>query len=510
MARYNIFISYRRAGTADKAEHLLSLLEKSGYKGQVSFDRENFDGTFDLEILKRIDRCRDFILVVGESTFANISMDEAYEYKRYAKCSVEEFDAIQRQLLSEGKSIDFVRFEIARAIEKGKNIVPVVLAASDRYDFDRIQLPEDISQIKRIQAVFYSDSKNFLFKSIIPTLIKRLKTPRLFILKIFLSVLLLIALAISGWYVWQYRAYVAALDKCRTISDYESLLDCKLPEGIRHQAITAMNELDKLRYSYVYTNNEDYGKKTYGEQCTDSLLVFWSDDLSYSQLSVIRGMFNNMMSISGGPFIMGSDDYNDIEGPSHKVTLTDGFYISKYEVTNSEWYAVMSDSVVFANDSCCPVVSVSWNQCQGFIRRLNEMVGINDWEFSLPTEAQWEYAAKGGESFIYSGSNDLAAVMDVNANHIKEVGRMVCNGYELYDMTGNVKEWCLDGGWRTYTKEPVTNPVEDINARKHIIRGGSFLSKDNIDFLRIVYRDTYSADDSAEDIGLRLVLIKKK
>ena len=159
MPRYKIFISYRRAGTADKAEHLFSLLEKSGYKGRVSFDRENFDGTFDLEILRRIDRCKDFILVVGESTFANISVDEAEAYKHYAKCSVEEFDVIQRKLLSEGRSIDFVRFEIARAIEKKKNIVPVVLAASDKFDFDRLQLPDDISQIKHFVGIILRESE---------------------------------------------------------------------------------------------------------------------------------------------------------------------------------------------------------------------------------------------------------------------------------------------------------------------------------------------------------------
>lgn len=510
MPHYKIFISYRRAGTADKAEHLLSLLEKSGYKGRVSFDRENFDGTFDLEILRRIDRCKDFILVVGESTFANISMDEAEAYKHYAKCSVEEFDVIQRKLLSEGRSIDFVRFEIARAIEKKKNIVPVVLAASDKFDFDRLQLPDDISQIKRIQAVFYTDSKNFLFKSVVPDVIRRLKTPRLIVVKLLLAAFVLLALIFSALYSWQYYACVTAFEKCRTVSDYESLLDGKLPDGIRKQAHEALNELNELRYNYVYTNNEAYGRNVYGENYTDSLMVFWSDDLSFNQLSVIRGIFNNMMSVPDGSFMMGTDNFMGIEGPCHKVTLTEDYYMSKYELTNKEWFAVMNDSVVMSKDSCCPVVSVSWNQCQGFIQRLNEAVGINGWIFSLPTEAQWEYAAKGGKDFVYSGSDDLAAVMDINSNRAVEVGRMACNGYELYDMTGNVKEWCLDGDWRTYTEEPVTDPLGDIHARKHIIRGGSYQSKDDIDFLKIVYRDTYSADASAEDIGLRLALIKKK
>lgn len=510
MSRYNIFISYRRAGTADKAEHLLSLLEKSGYKGEVSFDRENFDGTFDLEILRRIDRCKDFVLIIGETTFAHIQASEAEVYRHYAKCTIEEFDTIQRNLLSEGRTIDFVRFEIARAIEKKKNIIPVVLAATEKFDFDRLQLPEDIAPIKRIQAVFYSDSKNFLFKTILPELTRRLKTPRRTLFKVFFTMAVLLVFVAVGSYVVQYRRLVSAFEACRTLSDYEALLDKNLPERIRKQTEVALNELKDLRYDYVYTNNEVYGHQQYGEPYTDSLMVFWSDDLSAVQLSSIRGIFNNMMLIPKGTFMMGTDDYLDIEGPKHEVTLTDDFYMAKYELTNKEWYAIMKDSIVTEKDSCCPVVFVSWNQCQEFIGRLNNQARLNDWVFALPTEAQWEYAAKGEDDYIYAGSNELASVMNINVSNVTAVGQKDCNGFELYDMTGNVKEWCRDGDWRFYTKESVTDPLGDTNAPKHIIRGGSYLSKDNLDFLKIVCRDTYSADEGAEDIGFRLVLIKKK
>lgn len=510
MRHYNIFISYRRAGTADKAEHLLSLLEKSGYKGQVSFDRENFDGTFDLEILQRIDRCKDFILIVGESTFAHVGMEGAEEYRRYARCGITEFDAVQRKLLSEGRNIDFVRFEIARAIEKKKNIIPVVLAPTERFDFDRLQLPDDIVQIKRIQAVFYNDSKNFLFKSVVPDIVRRLKTPRRFLVKmsaIILGVLMLVAV---GWWGMWYYTCLAGLDGCRTASDYEAFLEKKLPAPVRKQAVRALEHLNVLRWNYVYTDNQVYGHRMYGEPYTDSLMVFWADNLSCTQLAVIREVFNNMMHIPEGTFMMGTDDYHDIEGPRHEVTLTDDFYMSKYELTAKEWYAVMSDSVVMSKDSCCPAVSVSWNRCQEFVKRLNEAVRMDEWMFSLPTEAQWEYAAKGGSDYVYAGSDDLAAVMDMNVSHAVEVGRKGCNGFELYDMTGNVKEWCLDGDWRIYTRESITDPLGDVQAGKHIIRGGSYLSKDDVDFLKVFYRDTYSADDGAEDIGMRLVLVKKK
>lgn len=510
MAKYNIFISYRRVGTADKAEHLLSLLEESGYKGKVSFDRENFDGTFDLEILQRIDKCKDFILVIGENTFTNVTMEDAGEYRYYAQCSITEFDSIQRKLQAEGKTIDFVRFEIARALEKGKNIIPIVPSANEKFDFDRLKLPEDICQIKRIQAVFYNDSKNFLFKSIIPDIIRRLKTPRLRFLKISLSILATAILIMAGFLFTQYNKYIDDLNKCRTATQYELFLEKDLPGNIRNKAEMALAEIDSLKHNYVYPNDGEYGYTTYGKLHTDSLMVFWSEDLSYDQLLVIRQIFNNMMLVNKGSFTMGTDNYIDIDGPSHKVTLTDDFYISKYELTKKEWFSIISDSTITTQDSLVPVTSISWNECMDFTKQLNNLVATNEWEFSIPTEAQWEYAAKGGENFVYAGSNNLEKVMNINTSQAVDVGQSNCNGFGLYDMTGNVKEWCLDGDWRVYDKNDVTDPIGKITAKKHIIRGGSYLSKDNIDFLKLSYRDTYSSDLSSEDIGLRLVLIKKK
>ena len=188
---YKIFISYRHDDTADKAEHLLSLLEASGYKGLVSFDKENLDGRFDLEIMRRLDACTDFIAIIGTETLANVKKEEAKWYQKLATCSVEDFPTLETTFITEkcerrktngekvreeDKRIDFVRLEIARAIAKEKNIIPVVPVNSDIFNFNKLDLPDDIKLFNKYQAEKYQDSKNFLFKDILPKVKKRLKT----------------------------------------------------------------------------------------------------------------------------------------------------------------------------------------------------------------------------------------------------------------------------------------------------------------------------------------------
>ena len=146
---YDIFISYRRKETADKAEHLFSLLEMAGYKGQVSFDRENLDGRFDLEILQRLDDCKDFIVVLAPETLAELNEDDTHWYVELAKCSVSEFPGIETKMKESGSSLDFVRLEIARALAKGKHIIPVVPVNTPEYNFDRLLLPDDIALLLR-------------------------------------------------------------------------------------------------------------------------------------------------------------------------------------------------------------------------------------------------------------------------------------------------------------------------------------------------------------------------
>ena len=134
MGEYDIFISYRRKETADKAEHLFTLLEHVGYKDAVSFDRENLDGRFDIEILKRLDNCKDFIVILSADTLSNLKEEDTGWYHRLAYCSFDEFPLIEMEMKAAGGNLDFVRLEIARALAKGKHIIPVAPINSPSYN----------------------------------------------------------------------------------------------------------------------------------------------------------------------------------------------------------------------------------------------------------------------------------------------------------------------------------------------------------------------------------------
>ena len=198
MSNYDIFISYRRKDTGDKAEHLKDLLEKK-YKNRISFDRENLTGLFDVALARRIDSCKDFLLVIGKNTFNFTESD--YEsgqvelYKYLGSCSNKEFDK-KIEELGPNAPIDFVRIEIARALHrKDLNIIPIVPEKTESFNFSDLDLPSDIAGIKRYGAVFYSDHPDRLFKDIMPNLYPKLVSkPKLQLKWILLPLVLLTAI----------------------------------------------------------------------------------------------------------------------------------------------------------------------------------------------------------------------------------------------------------------------------------------------------------------------------
>jgi formylglycine-generating enzyme required for sulfatase activity len=193
-----------------------------------------------------------------------------------------------------------------------------------------------------------------------------------------------------------------------------------------------------------------------------------------------------MVFVQGGTFQMGCKDDNergiiceDNEKPVHQVQLDD-FSIGKYEVTQEEWEAVMGNNPSgFKDCPKCPIESVSWNDVQEFIQKLNERTGKN---YRLPTEAEWEYAARGGQEggyeYIYSGSNDLDEVGWYENNSgfkTHPVGGKKQNTLGLYDMSGNVWELCSD--WYSedyYENSPGKNPQGPLRGSYRVNRGGSW------------------------------------
>ena len=213
-----------------------------------------------------------------------------------------------------------------------------------------------------------------------------------------------------------------------------------------------------------------------------------------------------MVFVEGGTFQMGSDSGEDDEKPVHSVTLS-SFNIGKYEVTQAQWRAVMGNNPSnFKGCDDCPVETVSWDDVQDFIRKLNAQTGKN---YRLPTEAEWEYAANGGKSskgFTYSGSNDLNAVAwnkDNSGSRSHAVGGKQANEIGVYDMTGNVLEWCFDwlGNYNNYRE---TNPTGASLGKYRVLRGGSWFNFPN--FCRSALRNWIDQDYRLNYIGFRLVL----
>ncbi len=229
--------------------------------------------------------------------------------------------------------------------------------------------------------------------------------------------------------------------------------------------------------------------------------------VSAKEPTVIPGI--EMVDVEGGTFTMGLDlgeAEHLYETPKHKVTLSD-FRISKYEVTQELWEAVMGENPSISKGDKLPVENVSWHDVQVFIKKLNKMTGK---KYRLPTEAEWEFAARGGnlsEGYYFIGGNeneiDKTAWHSHNSDkHTHQVGLLNPNELEIYDMGGNVSEWVSDY-YGHYSEKPQVNPIgskkSDIGK---ILRGGCFrnLPEYNKPGCRFVSNPNFKCDF----IGFRL------
>ncbi len=212
--------------------------------------------------------------------------------------------------------------------------------------------------------------------------------------------------------------------------------------------------------------------------------------------------------VPAGTFKMGSATGDADERPVHQVTISKAFYLGKYEVTQGQWQAVMgTNPSAFPGDPNRPVDQVSWNEAQVFINKLNAMEGVK--LYRLPTEAEWEYAARAGSTTIYSFGNDPKQLGDYtwyrgNAEHHSHpVGQKQPNAWGLYDMLGNVWEWVQD--WEgKYPAGPVTDPKGAESGTYHMRRGCAWNNEANV--CRVANR--YSVVGYRDDfIGLRVVRI---
>ena len=220
---------------------------------------------------------------------------------------------------------------------------------------------------------------------------------------------------------------------------------------------------------------------------------------------------DEMVFVKGGSFKMGAtseqtEDAKADETPVHLVILSD-YYISRYEVTQKFWETIMGNNPSSTKGEELPVDNVSWEECQQFIKKLNAKTGKR---YSLPTEAEWEYAARGGEkteNHKFSGSNTASEVAwsDAIDGTIEAVGTKKYNELGIYDMSGNVSELCYNY-YEAYTSDDQINPIGKTTGEKRVLRGGNISSaKLNC---RISTRSTISQTEKQAKTGFRLVLSK--
>jgi formylglycine-generating enzyme required for sulfatase activity len=221
------------------------------------------------------------------------------------------------------------------------------------------------------------------------------------------------------------------------------------------------------------------------------------------------GVVMEFVRIEPGTFVMGSPDdeegrFNN-EGPQTRVTLTRPFYLGKYEVTQAEWKAVMgSNPSRHAKGGRYPVEQVSWNDCQEFIRRLNERFKGKP-VFRLPTEAEWECACRAGTTGARYGERLSIQWYTENAgSETHPVGQKSANAWGLHDMLGNVCEWCADAHDGKYPGGSVTDPMGPGSGSTRIFRGGCALNQAR--FCRAGFRCASPRDQIHEMIGLRLAI----
>ena len=277
-------------------------------------------------------------------------------------------------------------------------------------------------------------------------------------------------------------------------------------------------ELEEIPYEYskpsepqvvdiVEDNNEP-------EEVLDTVQLTQDIQDKPEEWVTVKGITFAMVYVQGGTYTRFelpnvADLHPGSVPPAHQVKLS-SYYIGKNEVTRELWYAVMADSVLKDHPKD-PVSNVSWDDCQEFMTKLSSMTGKN---FRLPTDAEWEFAARGGvksNGFAFSGSNDIDAVAWYSANsdmEFHEVGLKKPNELGIYDMTGSVWEWCSDRSWNwredVDTSAPLVNPTGPETGKNRVARGGGLLTED--ENCCVCRPDPTSPDTRSDELGFRLVL----
>ena len=231
----------------------------------------------------------------------------------------------------------------------------------------------------------------------------------------------------------------------------------------------------------------------------------FTKDFNVNAIDYEKELNLEMVLIPAGTFMMGSPESEDRPWDNetqHKVTLTKPFYLGKFTITQEQWKLVVGNNPSQTKGAKLPVTGVSWDDCQDFIKKLN---ANSSGGYRLPTESEWEYACRAGTTTVYSFGDNItpkdANYFDSNTGKTLAVGSYKPNAFGLYDMHGNVHEWC-EGWYEKYPVEPVTDPKGPATGEKKVLRGGSFGTLDAK--VRSSFRFIFSPSGQFFDFGFRL------
>ena len=253
----------------------------------------------------------------------------------------------------------------------------------------------------------------------------------------------------------------------------------------------------------VYATAQEEGKVL--SQSNNQTIIVPALDNDETETFTVNGVTFTMVAVEEGTFMMGASTGQNAS-MGHQVTLS-SYFIGETEVTQALWVAVMGNNPSsFTGSQNRPVEKVSWNDCQNFIVKLNELTGRT---FRLPTEAEWEFAARGGklsQGYHFAGSNWADDVAWYWTNTTHPVAQKIPNELGLFDMSGNVNEWCQDW-YADYSNDAQINPTGPTNGSRRICRGGSW--NDQYTYCLVWVRgeiQSYAPDVKRSDLGFRLAL----